>query len=131
MMGCGINGQDLDPVSYIIAGLHHRLSLLDGEARLSAMTEMLAFAREPNSNINALLSRYEVVRQRAVAEVQSVMSVEGTSLQILRICNVKLQQLIQLLQPFADMLATNEAQFLELSSSRGESAISLNIPPTT
>ena len=117
MNGGRIHGQDLDPVLYIIAGLHNRFALLDEEARLSAMTEMLAFARTPNEDINALLSRYEVVRQRPAAEGQLVMSIEGMPLQILRACDETSQQLIQFLQPFAGRLPTREAQFLELTSS--------------
>ena len=81
------------------------------------MTEMMAFARRPNESINALLSRHEVARQRAAAEGQFVMSIEGLSLHILRCCNVNSQQLIQFLQPFAGRLLTNEVQFRELTSS--------------
>ena len=84
MNGGVINGQALGPVPYIIAGLQARFALLDEEARLAAMTEMLAFARSPHESINSLLSRYEVVRSRVAAEGQFVMSIEGCSLQLLR-----------------------------------------------
>ena len=80
MHGGIINGQQLAPVSHLITGLHTRFALLDEESRLSAMTDMLAFSRRPRDGQNALLSRYEVVRQRAAAEGQFVMSIEGCSL---------------------------------------------------
>ena len=83
MNGGIINGVALGPVSYIITGLHNRLALLNEEARLSAMTDMLAFARRPHETISSRLSRYEVVRQRAAAEGQFVMSMEGCSLHTL------------------------------------------------
>ena len=57
------NGVMVDPVTYVIAGLHARFSPLEEESRLSAMTEMMAFTRKPGESINAVLSRYEVVRQ--------------------------------------------------------------------
>ena len=117
MHGGVVNGQQLDPVSYIIHGFHTRFALLDEEAILSAMTEMMAFARRPNESINALLSRHEVVRQRAAAEGQFVMSIEGLSLQILRTRSVNSQQLFQCLQSFNGRLPTNEVQFRELTSS--------------
>ena len=67
MNGGVINGIADAPLSYITAGLHARFALLDEEARLAAMTEMLAFARRPHERIHSRLSRYEVVRQRAAA----------------------------------------------------------------
>ena len=74
------------------------------------MTEMLAFSRRPGEAINALLARYEIVRQRASVEGQFVMSVEGCALQLLRACNIHANQLMLLLQPFNGMMPTTEAQ---------------------
>ena len=83
-MGGVINGIALDPVTYLLTGLQARFASMEEESRLKSMTEMLAFARKPGENINALLARYEVVRQRAAVEGQFVMSIEGCSLQLLR-----------------------------------------------
>ena len=58
---------------------------------------MLAFTRRPGESINALLARYEIVRQRAATEGQFVMSVEGCALQLLRACNIRPEQLMLLL----------------------------------
>ena len=41
------NGVRLDPVSYLLAALQDRLAALDEETRLLAMTEMMAFTRNP------------------------------------------------------------------------------------
>ena len=65
MHGDLIHGVHHESAPYIIAGLHARFALLDEEARLSAMTEMLAFARRPHEIINGLLTPYEVIRPRA------------------------------------------------------------------
>ena len=51
-----------------LAALQDRLAALDEEARLASTTEMLAFARRPGGTTNALLARYEVIRQRAAIE---------------------------------------------------------------
>ena len=64
------NGVHVDPVTYVLAGLHARFSPLEEESRLTAMTEMMAFARRPGETINSVLSRYETVRQRAAMEGQ-------------------------------------------------------------
>ena len=60
-----INGVQLDPVAYILAGLEMKFGQLRDEARIAAMTEFSAFSRKPNESINALLSRFEVVRNKA------------------------------------------------------------------
>ena len=108
------NGQQLDPVTYLLGALHNRFAALEEESRLACMTEMLAFQRKPNESINALLARYETVKQRAAIEGQFVMSIEGCSLQVLRACNVQASQLFILLQPFQGQLPQTEPQFQQL-----------------
>ena len=52
-----INGVMVDPVSYIVYGLHARFAQLGEESRLVAMTEMLSFSRGPRESINEVLSK--------------------------------------------------------------------------
>ena len=84
MYGGILNGQQVDPVTYLLGGLHAKFSALEEESRLTAMTEMLAFARKPGEHINQLLARYDTVRHRAAVEGQFVMSIEGCALQLCR-----------------------------------------------
>ena len=77
-----------------------RFSNLNEETRLLSMTEMLAFARRPGENINAMLARYEVVRQRAGNEGRFVMSIEGCALQVLRAAGTHPNQLTLSLHQF-------------------------------
>ena len=77
MNGGVINGQQLDPVTFLLTSLHNRFSALEEESRLQAMTEMLAFQRRQGEHINSLLARYDTVRQRAAVEGQFTMSIEG------------------------------------------------------
>ena len=111
-----VNGVQVDPITYIVAGLQQRFAMLDDEHRLVAMTQLLAFSRRQGESINGTLARYEVVRQRAAREGHFVMSWEGCALQILRACNVSSQQMIQFLQPFQGRLPQDEAEFALLSS---------------
>ena len=107
-------GDRVDPVTYLLGSLHSRFSALEEESRLTSMTEMLAFSRRPGEGINALLARYETVRQRAALEGQFTMSVEGCALQILRACGISSQHLFTLLQPYGGQLPRNDAQFNSL-----------------
>ena len=109
-----VNGVQLDPVSYIIAGLDLRFAQMADESRLAAMSEFMAFAKYPHENINSLLTRYEVVRNRARTEGNFVMSIEGCALQIMRICHCNTQQFIQFLQPFGGRLPNTEVEFRDM-----------------
>jgi len=116
MNGGMLNGQMVDAVTYLLGALHARFSALEEESRLTAMTEMLAFSRRHGESINALLARYEVVRQRAAVEGQFVMSTEGCALQLLRACGIQASHLFNLLQPFNGQLPQNDAQFQQLQA---------------
>ena len=123
------NGVQMDPVTYLLAGIHARFAALEEESRLSCMTEMLAFQRKPHESINALLARYEIVRQRAAIEGQFFMNNEGCSLQLLRACNVQPNQLYNLLQPFGQRLPRTDAEFNQMVTQlRRHGRISENAP---
>ena len=110
------NGVAMDPVTYLLSSLHARFAALEEETRLNSMTEMLAFGRRSGESINALLARYEIVRQRAATEGNFVMSVEGCALQLLRACNIQPQHLMILLQPFGGKLPSTDAEFNALAT---------------
>ena len=114
MTGGWRDGRLLDPVTYLLGALQLRFANLEEETRLQSMTEMLAFSRRPGENINALLARYEVVRQRAANEGHFVMSIEGCALQILRAVGIHANQLTNLLHQFGGRLPTNEAEYQTL-----------------
>ncbi len=114
MFGGVRNGVAMDPVTYMLGALQTRFAALEEETRLTSMTEMLAFTRRPGESINAVLARYEIVRQRAAVEGQFVMSMEGCSLQLLRACNIQPNHLFTLLQPFRGQLPQDEPQFHEM-----------------
>ena len=108
------DGQLLDPVTYLLGALQRRFANLEEETRLQSMTEMLAFARKPDENINTMLARYEVVRQRAANEGRFVMSIEGCALQVLRATGVQPHQLTTLLHQFGGRLPMDETEYQSL-----------------
>ena len=112
--GISPDGVQLDPLSYLVVGLHARFAPLGEETRLQAMTELLSFGRRSGEGINQVLTRYEIVRQRAHSEGFFVMSTEGCALQLLRACGVSTNQMMQLLQPFNTTLPANEQQLSAL-----------------
>ena len=112
-----VDGNQLDPLSYLVVGLHSRFAPLGEETRLLAMTELLSFSRRNGEGINQVLARYEIVRQRARTEGLFVMSTEGCALQLLRACGVSTNQMMQLLQPFQTNLPSNEQELNALFAS--------------
>ena len=110
------NGVQVDPVTYLLGAIHARFAALEEESRITCMTEMLAFTRKPGENINALLARYETVRQRAAVEGQFQMSIEGCSLQLLRARGIQSQHLVMLLQPFQGRFPQNETEFQAMTT---------------
>ena len=111
MFGSVRNGITLDPVTYLLGALHARFAVLDEEARVTSVTDMLALSRRPSESINALLARYEIVRQRAAVEGLFIVSIEGCALQLLCAYGTQPQQLLTLLQPFAGRLPQTDQQF--------------------
>jgi hypothetical protein len=53
--GGQINGVQIDPIAYLVAGLQQRCAMLDDEHRLAAMTLLLACARRQGETINGTL----------------------------------------------------------------------------
>ena len=82
------NGIQLDPVSCLLQGLSHRFAPLDDESRLRAAQKLLIFSRRPHETIDALITRFELVRNRARQEGGGAqVSTETASLLLLRACN--------------------------------------------
>ena len=112
--GGNVNGEHLDPVTYIISGLHRNFAQLDEETRLAAMTEFLAFARRQGESISSVLARYELVRNRARNEGNFDMNVEGNALQLLRATHTSETHMIEFLRPFGGRLPATEVELQQL-----------------
>ena len=91
-----------------------KLSAMKEETRLVAITEMIAFEKLPEESIDLVLARYEAARQRAALEGHFLISSESCALQLLRICDIRAQHLVSLLQPFSGRLPQDDAQLRQL-----------------
>ena len=96
----------MDPESCLLFGLEIRFAQLADEARLAAMNELTAFQWRPHESINAVLARYQLVRQRAHAYGGFVMSVEAFALRLVRSLHVISNQLLHWLEPYGGVLLT-------------------------
>ena len=80
------------------------------------MTELWAFDKFTREDINTLLARYDLVRERAYKEGNFALTWEGASLQLIRACGIGANQFISLTQPFGGRLPTNEEEFYVVQS---------------
>ena len=116
MDGGMINGRLVEPPTYILNLLAERYSQLGEESRLTAMTEIMQFNRRGNERVDDLLTRFDVVRQRAVGQGMLNLPCEGISWILLRACQPDDQQLLMLLQDFRGRYPANEAEYRLLVS---------------
>ena len=107
--GAVIDGNPVDAVTYIMHILADRYGQLGKEVRLKAIKEFMDFDRRHHETIDELLTRFEILRNRAVENGQFAMSFEGTSYMLLRACRVNDQQFLMLTQPTNRRLPNNEA----------------------
>ena len=95
MNGGVIAGQQVGPVTFIIASLAQTFAPLGEEVRLQALNELMTFHRRPGERIDELQSRFRVLRHRAQSQGAGLaMSWEGYSWMMLKACGVGPTQLI-------------------------------------
>ena len=110
-----VNGQQVDPITYLLHELSQRFAPLDDELRLRATQDLLGFSRRGNETVDALISRFEIVRQRARIEGGGAVSIETASLMLLKAVGVSPEQFQSLTQPFGLRLPNTEDEFLQLT----------------
>ena len=119
----------MDPVTYIVAGLHQNFAQFDEENRLQSLSEFLGFHRRSGETINSMLARYELIRTRGQQEGGIGMTVEGYTTQIFRVLGISTQDMVEYLRPFNGLMPTTEAQFqLLLTNIRRTLRIRENVP---
>ena len=112
-----MNGQHLDPLSYLIHGLSSRFGPLDDEVRLRSAQDLLSFSRRTGESTDTVLSRFDIVRQRARADGGgATVSTETAALILLRAVGANHTQFQQLTQPFGYWLPSTEQEFLHMTS---------------
>ena len=124
-----MNGQWVDPVSYVVLALHNQFAQLETENQIIATNEYMAFQRRSHESINEVLARYEVVRHRAAEEGNFTMDISGCCIQIFRALHIDTARVVQLLRPFGGTFPQTEEQFQAMMSQmRVEGRILENLP---
>ena len=111
-----INGEQVDPVTFLLTHLASQFAPLGEESRLQATRELFDFRRNRSETIDALLSRFMALRFRASTNGGAAMSWEGYSWLLLRACGVNSSQLMTILQPFNNRYPNTEAEFNSMST---------------
>ena len=107
-----VAGVHRDPVSFLLSHLATAFSPLSEETRLAAMNEIMQFRPRPGEHIDALLSRFRLVRIRATNQGGGLtMSWEGYAWILLRAISLTSDQMIHLLQPFQGRFPSTEPEF--------------------
>ena len=112
-----LNNQQAAPTTYILNILAERYAQLGEESRLKAMTDIMTFNRRGNERIDDLLTRFDIIRQRAAGQGGVAINHEGLSWIILKACQPNDHQLLMLLQEFQGRYPANDAEFRRLYTS--------------
>jgi len=94
--------------------LAERYGQLGEEARLSSITDLMNFNRVGNERVDDLITRFEIIRQRARDQGTLTMSIEGLAWILLKSCQINDTQLLNLLQPFGGRFPTTEQELRDL-----------------
>ncbi|CAE8605145.1 unnamed protein product [Polarella glacialis] len=109
-----INGVQADPMTFLMHSLSERYAQLGEETRLAAITELMTFQRNGHERIDDLITRFDIIRQRANDQGQMALSVQGLTWILLRACQVNDTQLMQLLAPMQGLFPGTEAEYSQL-----------------
>ena len=112
--GGDVNGVHLDPLAFLIRGLQVRFAPLGEETALRSITELMSFNRLASERIDELVSRFETLRHRALAQGGFTMSMPGYAMSLLRACGVNNEQLLQVLAPIGGRLPQNQDELHQM-----------------
>ena len=109
-------GNGVGPVQLLINGLSENFAPFGEEASLRSISELTNFHRQPGEAIDALISRFTVVRHHAANSANFRMDVPGYATIIFRACGVTPEQMLQALQPLQGRMPTTDAEFNSVCS---------------
>jgi hypothetical protein len=117
MNGGVLNGNHVDGPTYILNLLSERYAQLGEESRLRTTTNLMQFRKRHNERIDDLLTRFDVLRQRAETQGGIDMNYEALTWLLLSACNPNEHQLLMLLQDFRGRYPTTEQEYRTLTQS--------------
>ena len=107
-------GQHVTGLMILVRTLAQRYAPLEQETQTKAVSEFLAFARQAGESVDALLVRFDVLRNRAALRGGLGMNAAGLSWLLLRALNLPPDLLDRLLAPLGGQMPQNDAQLAEL-----------------
>ena len=114
IQGGMLNGQMVDPMTFLMGHLSQRFAPLQEELRATSMNDLLHFTRHRGESIDNMLIRFDGVVQLAQSNGRLAMPYEGYSMILLKACGVTDQQFLDLLQPFGGRESANIQEFTQL-----------------
>ena len=109
-----INGNPVPPMTYLMHSLAERWGQLGEEERTQAVQQLMSFNRRSGERIDDLLTRFDIIRNRAQQTGQLAMGFEGYSFLLLRAVGVSDQQLTTLLEHYNMVYPNSQAQLQDL-----------------
>ncbi|OLP76419.1 hypothetical protein AK812_SmicGene43651 [Symbiodinium microadriaticum] len=107
-------GQHITGLMLLVSTLATRYAPLDQEASTKAVGEFLNFSKLPNEAVDALLVRFDVLRNRAAQRGGLALNASGMAWILLRALSLPAELLDRLLAQTGGHLPVNEDQLVEL-----------------
>ncbi|CAE7866184.1 unnamed protein product, partial [Symbiodinium necroappetens] len=107
-------GQHITGLMLLVRTLATRYAPLDQEASTKAVGEFLNFSKLPNEAVDALLVRFDVLRNRAAQRGGLALNASGMAWILLRALNLPAELLDRLLAQTGGQLPVNEGELVEL-----------------
>ena len=116
-MGGQVNGQQVDPLTFILAQIAMHYGPPGEEQRLQKMNNLLTFHRKRGESTEALLTRFMSVRHQSEVGGNVVVNHEGLSMILMKAVGVSSDQFLQLTERWNHRLPINDAEFSQLTTS--------------
>ena len=107
-------GQHVTGLMLLVRTLAQRYAPLEGEVSTKAVSDFLNFSRIPGEAIDALLVRFDVLRNRAMLRGGLGVNASGLSWLLLKALNLSADLVDRLLQPLGGQLPQDDPQLGQL-----------------
>ncbi|CAL1164796.1 unnamed protein product [Cladocopium goreaui] len=104
-------GQQLTGLMLLVTVLARRYAPLEAENTTKSIAEFLAFRRQPGETIDALLVRFDILRNRAHARAGFAINLTGLTWLLLQSLGLNAEAWDRLLPPLGGQMPQNEADF--------------------
>ena len=104
-------GQQLTGLMLLVTVLARRYAPLEAENTTKSIAEFLAFRRQPGETIDALLVRFDILRNRAHARAGFATNLTGLTWLLLQSLGLNAEAWDRLLPPLGGQMPQNEADF--------------------